>query len=451
MRNTCEDNSHYFFKENSGDDIKISNNNNMSSTSLKDDSIKNDDNNNFYFNQSSEKDAAALFQNPIMDNMLSIPISPEKITSKSNQKKIFNILKTKRCRDNESESNSLNDSLSLDCGIDSELEGDLDLNDQKSENRVSAKSKVNFSKLTEIEKDERLKNLAKLVKRLRRKTRNLEQRFKKNANKMLNRYISNSLGIKKYKTVSDATNNIPLNFNIDILCKSLKMLRSYDKFEYSDQKHAIENFIKLIAEEKLQLDSLNFRKICTQIRLFLNREQSEYISNKGQKITFSFPEKDINITTKEYELYSKYKDKEEIIRSIIGIPEEKAQHIYPERINFETKKAIKNFYQDPECSSNNNNINYKALSNHINTNSISSTNYLNGNASNNNAGSLNSNNYSNFSTLEDQLKNFSINNINLNDVMNLGIISNNGNLHNLLLNSIYSNLIQNFSSQNNPC
>lgn len=461
MRNNSEENSQYFFIDKCNE-FKMQNN--MSSTSLKDDSIKNFENNNFYFNQNSEKDA--LFPNAFVENMENRVNIPSVVSNKKNCKKMFTILKIKKPEnsgDNVNSSSNPDSSFISESDIDSKFEKELDSQQQNSDNRICANSKVNFSKLTEAEKDERLKNLAKLVKRLRRKTRNLEQRFKKNTNKILNRYMSNYLGIKKYKSANNLNNSSPLNFNIDNLCKSLKMLRSCDKFDYDDQRHVIENLIKLIAEEKIQLDSINFRKICTQIRLFLSKEQSNYISKKGQKITFSFPEKDINISTKEYELYSKYKDKEEVIRTIIGIPEESNQSIYPDRINFETKKEVFNFNDLNSNFINNTHIN-KFSSNNQNGNSISTSDYLNGltacpngNSNNNSYNHINANvnannsNYSNISSLQDQLKKFPINKFNLNDVMNLGMISNNGNLKNLLLNSIYSNLIQNISSTNNAC
>lgn len=365
--------------------------------------------------------------------------------------------------------------------------------------RVSAISKVNFTKLSEGEKEERLKNLAVLVKKLRRKVRNLENRFKSNANKILKKYISNNLGIKKHKS-----NQEPLDLDIDNLCKALKCVRQYEKFDYNDQKHVIENFIKLIAEEKISLDSINFTKICTQIRIFLSKESSKYIANKGQKITFSFPEKDINITAKEYELYSKYKDREDIIRTIVGIPEEAVQNSYPERIHFEPRKNF-TAENNPQISKSNNNdanlnlnnFNPNNLKNLININnshlkneilkcqnppssqSISSQSPL-GNQNifemliNNgttpimnqqipnftgfssssvcnptNATSINNKNTNSNNKLFDQLKNFQMNgnfNINyLNNNNNPASNSNPTNLHNLLINSMYSNLLQNFS------
>ena len=160
-------------------------------------------------------------------------------------------------------------------------DGDID-------KRVSAYSKVNFSKLKEQEKDERLKNLAKLVKRLRRKVRNLEQKFKTNANKIFGNYLHHSLGVKKYQ-MATSNQNAALELTLENISKALKNVRAYDGFEYEDQKNVVENLINLLAEEKISLDSINSGKICSQIRLFLNKEKIKYISKKGQKIVFSFP------------------------------------------------------------------------------------------------------------------------------------------------------------------
>jgi len=168
-------------------------NKHLLSTSEKDDSIKIFENNNFNVPQNT-KDAIILqhhietIENP----------SIQHIINSKNKKKIFNIFKFKR----EIINNEFDKSISSEAESDFE---NLRLNLDNGDNRILANSKVNFSKLSDQEKDHRLKNLAKLVKRLRRKTRNLEQKLKKNANKILNRYLSKYLGIKKYKP-----NNIPL-------------------------------------------------------------------------------------------------------------------------------------------------------------------------------------------------------------------------------------------------
>jgi len=115
--------------------------------------------------------------------------------------------------------------------------------------------------------------------------------------------------------------------DVDRLCGALNNLRNYENFEYEDEKHIIENLINLIAEDKLPLDSINFRKICTQVRLFTPPEKVQYIDKTGQKITFSFPEVDLQISPKEYDYYSNYKDKEDVIRMILGITENKEKRM----------------------------------------------------------------------------------------------------------------------------
>lgn len=181
--------------------------------------------------------------------------------------------------------------------------------------KISPFSKVNFSKLKAEEKDERLKNLAKLVKRLRRKVRNLENKVRFNASKLLNKYVWTKLGINsKNKYVPPE-----FSFDFDKICRALKRVRNHEDFEFADQKHLIENLINLIAEDKLKLDSLGYRRICSQIRMLLNKDQIKYISKKNSKVTITFPETEVYITKTEYNKLKKYKDKEDILRAVLGV------------------------------------------------------------------------------------------------------------------------------------
>ena len=181
-----------------------------------------------------------------------------------------------------------------------------------------------------------MKNLAKLISRLRRKIRNMEIRYKNNACSILSSLVDKT--VKKIKK-SNIDESEKTSFNIDNLVKSIKKLREYPSFEYEDQKFVIENFIDLIAEDKINLDSINFKKLCTQIRMFLDVEKVKYISTKGQKIIFSMNEMDIHITPQEYEFYSKFKNNRDAIRAILGVETENNKE-YPEKITFEedTKK-----------------------------------------------------------------------------------------------------------------
>ena len=309
---------------------------------------------------------------------------------------------------NESDKKITNSSSNSENQNDSESSNfDLDDEEMSQDNkRVSAISKVNFKKLNDTEKEERLKNLAKSVKKLRRKVKSLESKFKSNGNKIVNKFISENINLKKKNTY------VP-NFDLDKLCRALKVIKDSEKHEYDDQRNLIENLIELIADERITPDSVNYKKLCTQIRLFLGKEKVKYIAKRGQKITFSFPEKDINISSKEYELYSKYKDKEDVIRTIVGLKEDEVYEEYPSLINFEPKKQ-------------------KSLKEEL----ILSNQQKNENA---------------FGNINDKLnKGFNLTNTNkIKDLLSLGLCPSGNSVQNLLLNSIYSNIMQNIRGQNN--
>ena len=189
--------------------------------------------------------------------------------------------------------------------------------------KISPFSKVNFSKLKDEEKDDRLKNLAKLVKRLRRRVRNLEHKVKANPTKLLNKYLWNKLGINtKNKYLKPE-----FEFDFERIVKALKKIRNYDDFEFNDQKHIIENMINFIADDTLKLDSLAFKKICSLIRILLPAEKVRYISKKQSKVTISFPETEVAITNKEYLSLAKFKDNEDVLRAALGIENPKERTI----------------------------------------------------------------------------------------------------------------------------
>jgi hypothetical protein len=189
--------------------------------------------------------------------------------------------------------------------------------------KISPFSKVNFSKLKAEEKDERLKNLAKLVKRLRRKVRNLENKVRFNPTKLLNKHIWNKLGINtKNKYLQPE-----FQFDFDKICKALKKLRNYEEYEFDDQKHLIENIINVVADEKIKIGSLAYKKICSILRPLIPKDKIKYISKKDSKITISFPETEIYISNKEYSKIARFKDNEEILRAVLGTYDENEKTI----------------------------------------------------------------------------------------------------------------------------
>ena len=143
-------------------------------------------------------------------------------------------------------------------------------------------------------------------------------------------------------------------FDFDKICRALKRVRNHEDFEYSDQKHLIENVINMIAEDKLKLDSLGYKRICSQIRMLLNKEQIKYVSKKNSKVTVSFPETEVYITKLEYNKLKKYKDKEEILRAILGVYDHDERTV---RISIESPTEInENKKEDLEISKKNEEI-----------------------------------------------------------------------------------------------
>ncbi len=114
--------------------------------------------------------------------------------------------------------------------------------EHSSSNRISAFSKVNFSKLNPEEKDLRLKNLAKIVKHLRKKIRNYETK--------------NEDGhcLKNEKNLKTAQKKLISN-----VIKAQSLLKSQKDKKYIDL------FFKLLASNKMKLDSSFFKKIIEQI------------------------------------------------------------------------------------------------------------------------------------------------------------------------------------------
>lgn len=121
--------------------------------------------------------------------------------------------------------------------------------DQVSSNRISAFSKVNFSKLNGEEKDLRLKNLAKIVKHLRKKIRTYEA--KKEAAQKLSK--------------NDKLTKVAQKKLINNVLKAHTLLKTYLKNSNEKEKNYIDIFFEMIINNKLKFDSIYFKNIIAQI------------------------------------------------------------------------------------------------------------------------------------------------------------------------------------------
>ena len=142
--------------------------------------------------------------------------------------------------------------------------------EHSSSNRISAFSKVNFSKLNPEEKDLRLKNLAKIVKHLRKKIRNYET---KNEESQKYNFIKNEKNLKtaQKKLISN-------------VIKAHSLLKSHMKNE--KDKNYIDLFFELITSNKMKLDSSYFKKIVEQIEKCA--KESQYKREEDTQQQFSF-------------------------------------------------------------------------------------------------------------------------------------------------------------------
>jgi len=105
-------------------------------------------------------------------------------------------------------------------------------------------------------------------------------------------------------------------------------LRDYQNFEIVDQHFMLENLAELILENNLPLNSVAFDLICTIIRSFTPENKKSYFNSleksmtrgvQRKKLFITFPEKEIEITSRERYYYGDFKYNEHILRIITGL------------------------------------------------------------------------------------------------------------------------------------
>jgi len=177
--------------------------------------------------------------------------------------------------------------------------------------------KYNNKKLSNLEKVEKLKILSKVVRRYRRKIKNIRKKIKLNSDKIFAKYLNKKLTKDKKNKKDKAKEN---NMALSTLILALKKVKTAH-FEIEEDRNAIENLISLVASGKLRPDSINYNIISTQIRSFLEEQKIKHLI-KEPKIYINFPEKEVYITKKELEFYKKAGTDENIYRSILGFRQE---------------------------------------------------------------------------------------------------------------------------------
>ena len=144
-----------------------------------------------------------------------------------------------------------------------------DIGGEGDENRVSASSKVNFSKLSAQEKYFRCKQQAYQIKQLRRKLRNLEKKGGMVGNMNICKREEESKSKSKCYT-----ENIPSSKEHNHLIIANEALKKYSGFELEDSRHLLSNLSALLLSGRLRPDSLQYSLICSMVRSFLVSQEA---------------------------------------------------------------------------------------------------------------------------------------------------------------------------------
>jgi len=137
--------------------------------------------------------------------------------------------------------------------------------------------KYNNKKLSNLEKVEKLKILSKVVRRYRRKIKNIKKKIKQDSDKIFSRYLNKHL--LKFKKIPNTNQNTLSLKNLVLALKKLRCNRNY--FESVEDSKFLETFISLLASGKLRPDSAEFKMICGQVRSVMT-EQKMKILNKPE-------------------------------------------------------------------------------------------------------------------------------------------------------------------------
>jgi len=177
--------------------------------------------------------------------------------------------------------------------------------------------KYNNKKLSNLEKVEKLKILSKVVRRYRRKIKNIRKKIKVNSERIWAKYLNKKL-IKNKKNKKEKE-----TLSVGNIILALKKVRNFD-FDYEEDKLVLENMINLLASGKLRPDSVNYHILATQIRTLLGDDKIKHLI-KDPKIYINFPEKEVYITKKELDFYKKAGSDESVFRAILGFKQEEVQ------------------------------------------------------------------------------------------------------------------------------
>ena len=157
-----------------------------------------------------------------------------------------------------------------------------------------------FNALSEEQKAQKCQSLAKEIKQLRRKVRTFDAK------------VSNP------KSTSRAQRS-PISKLFKAADQQIK------KASINDQKDALMNLLRIIAEGRMSLASLQFKQLCTIVRSQMTEQEVNQAANPGKdRAAFIYlPERKVVVSQSEINSYSKMACNGDVLRLVTGNGEPK--------------------------------------------------------------------------------------------------------------------------------
>ena len=166
--------------------------------------------------------------------------------------------------------------------------------------RISANSKVNFSKLQSYEKRQRLNNLRQYGIELSYRLMWLKQN--KSDFVVLNKHLQENIeGLE--------------GINILQFLEIVKSLSSIDKVDLTDHRNILDGLIEIINKNRAEINSIRFAKI---LSLLINLQQVDFL-HAGRRVLIKFDDAEYVITEKEMHYYGEFTQSPICMRVLLGL------------------------------------------------------------------------------------------------------------------------------------
>jgi len=127
-----------------------------------------------------------------------------------------------------------------------------------------------------------------------------------------------------------------------------KLKNKNNNLPFSGDRTLIEDLVNLVASKKMRFSTINFKKIASQIRLFLDEDKVFHISTKCDSIFVDLPEKNAYITQKELKYYKDANADSNIFRTILGIKHQPNNEVCSKNSNNSISNLLNCFEDQPK-------------------------------------------------------------------------------------------------------